>query len=194
MFEGHDTTAAGLNWFIYNVALRPEIQEKIYKEVSTVLTSDFASEPELAKLTYLACVLKESLRAYPSVPGFGRECSKDFEIDGHIIRKGTIVEIWPYLIHRNEEDWENPNEFIPERWINENENEKKRHPYSYIPFSSGPRNCIGQNMALHELKVTLAYLFRNFKFTISPAQDIQRDFSIILRPLKYLFATVERRK
>ena len=93
----------------------------------------------LSELKYLEQVLKESLRLYPSVPFFGRELTEDVVLEGVAIPAGTIVDIQVSVLHRDPANWENPNDFKPERWENEAE---ERDPYAYIPFSAGPRNWL----------------------------------------------------
>ncbi|XP_027632384.1 cytochrome P450 4V2 isoform X2 [Tupaia chinensis] len=142
MFEGHDTTAAAINWSLYLLGSYPEVQKKVDSELDEVFgQSDRpANFEDLKKLKYLECVIKETLRLFPSVPLFARTLNEDCEMGGYRIVKGTEAVIIPYALHRDPRYFPNPEEFQPERFFPENV--QGRHPYSYVPFSAGPRNCI----------------------------------------------------
>jgi len=90
-----------------------------------------------------------------------REVEEECEIDGYKIPRGANIMIFPWAIHHHPDVWEKPDEFNPERF--NSENSKSRNPYAFIPFSAGPRNCIGQNFAISELKMVLATLIKRFK-------------------------------
>uniref|UniRef100_A0A8C3SNY2 Cytochrome P450 n=1 Tax=Chelydra serpentina TaxID=8475 RepID=A0A8C3SNY2_CHESE len=143
MFEGHDTTAAAMNWVIYLLGCHPEAQKKVHRELDEVFgNSDRpVTMDDVKKLRYLECVVKEALRLFPSVPFFARTTSEDCHIRGFKIPKATEVVVVPYVLHREPEIFPDPEEFRPERFFPENS--KGRHPYAYVPFSAGPRNCIG---------------------------------------------------
>ncbi|CAG7725592.1 unnamed protein product [Allacma fusca] len=184
MFEGHDTTATSLSWIIFLIGCYPNIQEKIHKELQDIFGDDkdrMVTTQDLTQLKYLECVIKESLRLYPSVPFISRQLREDLVLDdGVIIPNGVNFSIFPLQVHRNPEVWSNPEEFNPERFFPENAN--GRHPYAYIPFSAGPRNCIGQKFALMEEKVVLAQVFRNFRLeSVEKREDVLLTTEIILR-------------
>ena len=183
MFEGHDTTASGINWAIHLLGNHPEEQEKALAEIEQVIgDSSEVSFDHLGKLKYLECIIKESLRLQPSVPIFARVLGEDQKLDQHVIPKGTQVLINPYLIHRDPLHWDEPDSFKPERFLPENS--RKRHAFSFVPFSAGSRNCIGQRFALMEEKTILTNIIRNFKINSSKRRD-QLGFKteLILRPI-----------
>ena len=127
------------------------------------------------------CV-KESLRIFPPVMGISRCSSKPSKLAEHNIPQGLFVTIGMYHMHNNAELWEKPDEFNPYRFSAENID--KIPPFGYIPFSAGPRNCIGQNMALHELNFVVARILTRFKLSL-PAdfpKEIEYDFNILLKP------------
>ncbi|CAL4069376.1 unnamed protein product [Meganyctiphanes norvegica] len=164
MFEGHDTTAAGVSWAIYLIGRDPKVQARIQEELTEVFGEDKdrpTTMDDLRKLRYLECCIKEALRLYPSVPLFSRYLREDLACDKFIIPAKSEVIVVPYMVHRDPNHWPDPEVYDPDRFSSENSS--GRHPYAYIPFSAGPRNCIGQKFALMEEKVILSTLFRNFK-------------------------------
>jgi len=109
MFEGHDTTASGITWMLYNLAKHPEHQEKCRKEVDAIFDQkDTIEWEDLKSLSYLKCCIKESLRLFPPVSAMGRMLAQPTEIDGHMMPPNTPVICCPYAIHRNPDVWENP--------------------------------------------------------------------------------------
>lgn len=126
-------------------------------------------------------VIKECLRLYPSVPIIGRVTGEDIETpSGYHIPKGTGLIIEIYDMHRNPNLYENPEQFIPERFLSENCN--NRHPFAYIPFSAGSRNCIGQRYALWELKAALCGILRTFKLeAVTKPRDLKFISDLVLR-------------
>lgn len=113
-------------------------------QVKTLFLGDFSSLTvfDFNKMQYLECVLKESLRLYPPVPFISRVCVEETHINGLVLPKGTEVHIHVYDIMRDPKHFSDPNSFRPERFLPENT--INRHPYAFIPFSAGSRNCIGK--------------------------------------------------
>uniref|UniRef100_A0AC35TWC5 Cytochrome P450 4c3 n=1 Tax=Rhabditophanes sp. KR3021 TaxID=114890 RepID=A0AC35TWC5_9BILA len=183
MFEGHDTTATGLTWAIQLLGCHPGIQEKVRGEIQAVVgndPSDITFE-QLGRLKYLECCLKESLRLYPSVPIYNRVLDQDEVVDDKIIPRGTEILINAYLMHRDAKYWPDPEAFRPERFTVEEAN--GRHPYAYLPFSAGSRNCIGQRFALMEEKTVLVHLLSKFNIrSLKRMDEIRCKTELILRP------------
>lgn len=183
MFEGHDTTASGINWALHLLGNYPEEQEKVLAEIEEVIgDSPEVTFEHLGKLKYLECIMKESLRLQPSVPMFARVLGKNEEIGGFNIPKGTQILVNPYLIHRDPTQWTEPDVFKPERFLPENC--IGRHAFAFVPFSAGGRNCIGQRFALMEEKTVLTNILKNFKIVSTKRRD-QLGFKVelILRPI-----------
>ena len=191
MFEGHDTTAMALSWIIFLLGHNPEAQEKLRKEVD-LLYEEMKAEScddqpvaldllKIKKLKYLECVIKEGLRLCPSVPLVGRTVTKELDVNGYIIPEGTTVLCFIYQLHRNQEIFPQPERFVPDRFFAENL--VNRHPFAFVPFSAGPRNCIGQRFAMSELKILLALLIKNFIFeSTEPRDKIMFNMEMVLRP------------
>lgn len=194
MFEGHDTTAAAINWSLYLLGSHPEVQRKVDDELDEVFgKSDRpATSEDLKKLKYLECVIKETLRLFPSVPLFARSLSDDCEVAGFRVVKGTQAVIVPYALHRDPKYFPNPEEFRPERFLPENA--QGRHPYAYVPFSAGPRNCIGQKFAIMEEKTILSCILR--KLWVESNQKMEElglAGELILRPTNGIWIKLKRR-
>merc|ERR1719273_2511740 len=188
MFEGHDTTTCSLAWTLFLIGSHPKVQEKIYKEQVDIFGEngymDDVQQEHLTKMKYLEACIKESLRLYPSVPIIARKVERNFLVDGFTINKGQTFGVFIHYLHRNPVVWENPDEFLPERFMEETAlGSKKRHPYAYVPFSAGPRNCIGQKFAQMEEKTVLSKVLRRIRVqSLHKIEDVLPVVEIITRP------------
>ncbi|XP_071572411.1 cytochrome P450 4C1-like isoform X2 [Temnothorax nylanderi] len=162
MFEGHDTTAMGLCFILALLAEHKDIQDRVRNEVDTALQEhgEKFTMKLLQDLPYLERCIKEALRLYPSVFFISRIPAEDVKLQSYLVPAGTMVNIYIYAVHRDPNFWPNPEVFDPDRFLPERI--RNRHPYSYLPFSAGPRNCIGQRFAMLELKAMIAPLVHNF--------------------------------
>ncbi|XP_078382577.1 cytochrome P450 4C1-like isoform X1 [Oculina patagonica] len=195
MFEGHDTTAAGITWALYLLARHPTIQQQAREEVDNF----FETRPEtltvedLKELRYLECIIKEAQRIFPSVTYIARMTSEDCQLDGYLVPKGTTVGVSLMALHRNPEVWPAPLEFNPDRFLPENS--QGRHPYAFVPFSAGPRNCIGQRFAILEEKLILAHVLRSFSIESTQTfDDLQTCTEMITRPREGIFVSLAKRQ
>ena len=190
LFEGHDTTTSGMSWTLYLLAKHPEHQEKVREEVRSVLMGrEWLEYDDLKDLKYTQWCIKEAMRLYPPVTPFHRQCSEDIELDGHMLPKGTPIMISLLFLHRHPDIWENPNEFDPLRF--HPSNAEGRDPYAYMPFSAGPRNCIGQNFALNEEKVVVATILSHFKLSLVEGHVVEMRLNGILRTTNDVLVNVE---
>ncbi|KYN21511.1 Cytochrome P450 4C1, partial [Trachymyrmex cornetzi] len=188
VFAGYDTTAAAVSFILAQLAEHKDIQDRIRNEVDSAIqgneekfTFKFA---KLQQLQYLERCIKEALRLYPSVPFISRICGEDVKLQSYLIPAGT-THINIYAIHRNPNFWPNPEVFNPDRFLPEQI--RNRHPYSYIPFSAGPRNCIGQRFAMLEMKAMIASVIHNFYLEpIDYLKDVQLQTDITLCPTRSL--------
>ncbi|XP_062712558.1 probable cytochrome P450 4d14 [Aedes albopictus] len=185
MFEGHDTTTSGISFTIYQLALNPHVQDKIYEEIVAVLGKNHKSieltYQLLQEFKYLEMAIKEGLRLFPSVPFIGRNLVEDIELDGITLPAGQDILIPIYMIHRNPEVYPDPERYDPERFSDSAES--KRGPYDYIPFSAGARNCIGQRFAMLEMKTALIKLISNYR--ILPGESLRElrvKTDLVIRP------------
>ena len=158
VFEGHDTTATGLIWVLYNLAKFPKHQEMCRQEVMELSGERELKLEDLSRLEFLTMFIKECLRLYPPVYSVARESEQPFTIDGYALPKGTFLVLPFNQLHSNPEFWPDPSTFEPLRFSPENLS--KIDPYAYLPFSVGERNCIGQNLAMHEIKSVVGIILR----------------------------------
>ncbi|GAB0097446.1 hypothetical protein DMENIID0001_130830 [Sergentomyia squamirostris] len=163
---GHDTSAVTLSLTLLMLAIHQDIQEKVLEEIISVSPAPDASMTfeDALKLTYLEMVIKETMRLFPLLPLSGRHCTEDTKFSNGVIPKGTDLILFTYQLHRRREVWgPRVDEFYPEHFSPENVS--KRHPYSYVPFGGGLRNCIGNKYAFLSMKTILSIVLKNFRVT-----------------------------
>uniref|UniRef100_A0A336LW23 CSON002673 protein n=1 Tax=Culicoides sonorensis TaxID=179676 RepID=A0A336LW23_CULSO len=195
MFEGHDTTTSCLNFTIFHLAENPDVQEKVFDELKSIMGENPSNQPnyqQLQEMKYLEMVIKESLRLHPPVSSIGRKTLEPIQIQGVTIPADIDLNIPIYAMHRNPEIFEDPDKFDPDRFLTFEQ--QNRNPYVYLPFSAGHRNCIGQKFAMLELKSILSTLVRNFRI-ISTEKTKRNEYciDIILRPIGGLYVELQRR-
>ncbi|KAI4486893.1 hypothetical protein M0802_012244 [Mischocyttarus mexicanus] len=185
--DGHDTTAMALVFALSLFAKHQDVQQRVRDEVSKVMIEDDykLTISDLQDFSYLDRCIKESLRLYPSVHIISRTLTSDLQLDNYLVPADTICVVNIYSLHRNPRYWPNPNVFDPDRFLPENV--KQHYPFSYIPFSVGPRNCIGQKFAMLEIKLIVAYILRNFYVEpVDNIDDVKMATDITLIPSKPL--------
>ncbi|XP_042502864.1 cytokinin hydroxylase-like [Macadamia integrifolia] len=161
-FAGHETTALLLTWTVMLLATNPSWQDKVREEVFQVCNGEAPSTDQLSRLSVLNMVINESLRLYPPASLLPRMAFEDIKLGELLIPKGLSIWIPVLTIHHDEELWgKDVHEFNPERFA------AKSFGRPFMPFASGPRNCIGQTFAIMEAKVILSMLIAQFSFTIS---------------------------
>ncbi|XP_031416430.1 cytochrome P450 4F3 isoform X2 [Clupea harengus] len=182
MFEGHDTAASGISWVLYNLASHPEYQERCRDEVNALLQGrdeDQILWEDLTNMPFTTMCIKESLRLHPPVAAISRAYSVDKTVPGErTIPKGSICLVSIYGTHHNPTVWPDPEVYNPMRF--DPENSKGRSPYAFVPFSAGPRNCIGQNFAMAEMRVAVALTLRRFRLTLG-APEVRRLYTLIMK-------------
>ncbi|MED6159518.1 hypothetical protein PIB30_043009 [Stylosanthes scabra] len=163
-FAGHETTALLLTWTVMLLASNPSWQQKVRDEIKTICNdSGIPSLDQLSKLTLLHMVINESMRLYPPALVLPRMAFEDILLGDLYIPKGLSIWIPVLAIHHSEKLWgKDANEFNPDRFTS-----KSYTPGRFLPFASGPRNCVGQAFALMEAKIILAMLISRYSFTIS---------------------------
>lgn len=189
---GHETTANTLNWTWWLLAQYPEVEAKLHQELDTVLAGTAPTLEDLRRLPYTDMVIKESMRLMPPVWSIGRTASEDTEVMGYSFPKGANVNILIYNVHRHPDIWENPNDFIPERW--EGDKAKDIPKYAYMPFGGGPRICIGNSFATMEANLLLATIAQQYKLRLVDGAKIVPQPMITMFPKYGLPVTVHKRQ
>jgi len=129
-------------------------------------------------MNYLELCIKESLRLYPPAAFFARTIIEDFQCERYLIPAGTTFIVSSYTVHRDPAVYSKPEHFIPERF--EPTASMNRNPFAFIPFSAGPRNCIGQRFAMMELKIFLATILRRYEIrSLTKRECIRLNFALI---------------
>uniref|UniRef100_UPI00398E99CA thromboxane-A synthase isoform X3 n=1 Tax=Pristiophorus japonicus TaxID=55135 RepID=UPI00398E99CA len=168
---GYETTSSTLAFTSYLLANHPESQELLLKEVDEFCKSHTTPDyNNVQKLPYLDMVISESLRMYPPGVRFSRVCEKDCLVNGLLIPAGFTIEVPVGVLHYDPKYWPEPEKFKPERFTAEMKAE--RHPFVYLPFGAGPRNCIGMRLAQLEIKIALVRLLSKYSFQTCPETQI----------------------
>eukprot|EP01129_Flabellula_baltica_P013493 TRINITY_DN626_c0_g1_i1.p1 TRINITY_DN626_c0_g1~~TRINITY_DN626_c0_g1_i1.p1 ORF type:complete len:497 (-),score=88.15 TRINITY_DN626_c0_g1_i1:43-1488(-) len=161
LFAGSDTTSATLAFVMYHLGRNPEVIHKMRDEITSVLGDREIEYEDLVNLKYIKNVIKESLRLSPVVFRIDRYTDQAIELNGEYIPKNTVIGVLFWPSHRNQTYWENPEQYIPERWETE-----KPVPFLYTPFSAGKRNCLGEKFAMIEMQMILVMIVRSFNIEI----------------------------
>lgn len=188
---GHETTAASTTWASYLLANSPEDEERFVEEVKSVSGDGMIEFAQIRKLKFVEAVFKESMRLYSPVPYFPREATTEKQIRTHHLKENAQCTINAYFIHRNTRLWENPDVFIPSRFLEEGGCPENK--LAFMPFSAGPRICPGANFATVEAVLVLASLFRQFKVTIDSNCDVVPFAQLTLKPRNGILAHLSKR-
>ncbi|XP_058823454.1 probable cytochrome P450 313a4 [Topomyia yanbarensis] len=193
LFASNDTTSNVIATTLLMMAMHPDVQKRVHKEVMQTITSDTITYEDLCSLQYLEMVIKESMRLVPVASVIGRVCERELKVDNWTIPAGTEISIPIFKLHRDKSIWgERSEEFDPDNFLPERCSQ--RHPYAYLPFGGGIRNCIGIRYAWTSMKVGLAKLVRKYKFSTDlKLKDIKFQTSLILLIHNRHMMRIERR-
>ncbi|XP_052860951.1 probable cytochrome P450 4ac1 [Anopheles cruzii] len=196
MFEGHDTTSAALIFTLFLVAHHPDVQQRLYEEIQQLQRPDSIQEltqSDYSEMKFMDRVLKESLRLYPPVPFISRTITEDTLFGERRVPKKTLFNVHIFDLHRDPDVFPDPERFDPDRFLPQNT--EGRSPYAYVPFSAGPRNCIGQRFAILELKAALSAILVNFRvLPVTTREELVFVADMILRTEKPIYVKFERRR
>ncbi|XP_018331831.1 cytochrome P450 4g15 [Agrilus planipennis] len=197
MFEGHDTTAAGSSFFLSMMGIHQDIQDKVIQELDEIFgDSDRpATFADTLEMKYLERCLMETLRLYPPVPIIARQLQQDLQLvsGDYKIPAGATVVVGTFKLHRRADIYPNPDKFDPDNFLPERT--ANRHYYAFIPFSAGPRSCVGRKYAMLKLKILLSTILRNFKIKSDIGEkDFQLQGDIILKRAEGFKIRLEPRK
>jgi len=189
MTGGQETTALTITYAFYWLSRHPEKRRKVTEEAQSVLDGEPPGWGDLPELTYTERVVRETLRLTPAVWNLTREVREDTELDGVALEAGEFLFMSPYAHHRDSRVWTDPGSFRPERWAGE----VSRSVDSYFPFGSGPRVCIGKQVALTEAQFTLAHVLQEFDVVVE-REHLEFRPSVTLRPSGPVRASVTARE
>ena len=189
---GHETTANALTWTLVLLARHPEVETRLHAEIDAVLGDRAATFDDLRDLPFTRQVFSEALRLYPPAWAISRLAVRDTVLGGHRIPAGSILTISPYVLHHDVRLWAHPEAFDPDRFAPEAD--VKRHKFAFLPFSAGPRGCIGEQFAWMEGVLVLATLARRWKLRLPDNEPIPLQPSITLRPGRPIPVIAHRRE
>ncbi|XP_044261137.1 cytochrome P450 4C1-like [Tribolium madens] len=187
LLAASETTGLTMSSILLVLAIFPEVQEKIYEELDSILwnNDNEITLEHINKMVYLEAVIKEVMRVLPTVPYINRIMTEDLHLENCTVPTGSNIIISIKNIHDSPDLWENPQKFNPERFLNKEEINRSR--CAYMPFGFGPRNCIGFKFAMLSMKVMLATLLKNFTFEpaiYNSIEEIECFYNIVAKPKK----------
>lgn len=189
---GHETTANSLAWCWYLLSQAPDVEAKLHAELDEVLGDRMPSFADVANLPYTRAIFDETVRLYPPVPVLSRQASEDDMIRKKHIPKGSLMLVVPWLLHRHKNLWDEPDAFIPERFLADAP--RKINKFAYLPFSAGPRVCPGKNFGLVESVLSIAILAQRFRLKLPKGTKVTHECRLTLRPKGNLPMQIEFRK
>ncbi|XP_075237076.1 cytochrome P450 9e2-like [Lycorma delicatula] len=197
LIAGFETSSTLLTFASYELALNPDIQDKLRDEILTILDKydGECNYQALSEMNYLEMVLNEALRKHPPIGRTDRVCTKEYTIPGTnvTINPGESVCIPIMGFHYDPEYYPDPEKFDPERFSNESKS--KRSPYVFLPFGVGPRNCIGLRFAMISTKSAMVHLLKKYKLTVCAKTEhpyTYSKFSMLLNPKNGIWLNVEK--
>jgi len=177
---GFETSANTLNWVWFLLAGHPDVEARLLEEAARLMPGvDAVTHENAAAMTYTQQVLEEALRLYPPVWLFTRRAKEDDEVTDYDVPPGTDIYLSPYILHRTETHWPDPDRFDPDRFALVDGKPKKERPY--FPFSLGPRRCLGEYFSFLEMKVHIGLLLPRFRMAIVDAAEPGLELGINLR-------------
>jgi cytochrome P450 len=188
---GHETTASALTWAFYVLATRPDILEKLRAEIRAVAGEGPVSFEQTRQMVYARAVFREALRLYPPITFMPRVALRPAQIGPVRLRRGALVMIAPWTLHRHKALWDNPDRFDPDRFLPERE--KDLPSGAFVPFGAGPHTCVGAGFATAEAVLVLARLARRFDFDASGAGVIRPVARLTTRPSREITVRVRQK-
>jgi cytochrome P450 len=191
LLAGYETSANALAWTWYLLTQHPEAEERLHAELDQILAGRIPTVADLPQLNYTRMVLEEAMRLYPPVWVLMRRAIQDDEIDGYHIPANSYILWSPYISHRHPDFWEKPEQFYPEHFSAEGSAKRPRH--AYMPFSSGPRVCIGNTFAMTGMQLILATIVQQYRVSLASGHHVEPEPLLGLRPKKGVLVSIEHR-
>ncbi|KAJ6223162.1 hypothetical protein RDWZM_001707 [Blomia tropicalis] len=181
MFGGHDTTSTSLQFAMLLLGINRDKQQLVHEELDQIFGDDIERNityDDTKRMSYLEMCIKETLRLYPPAAFFARSITNQFKSNNCTIPVGTTFIVLTYAVHRDPTIYHKAEHFIPERFGPDSN--MSHNPFAFIPFSAGPRNCIGQRFAMLKLKIFLSTILRRYEIrSITQQENIELDFAVI---------------
>jgi cytochrome P450 len=174
---GHETTASTLNWAWYLISQHPEVENRLSNELNTLTTC--SELVDLPQFPYTRQVIDETMRLYPAGWLLTRKALRNDQLGEYFVPAGTEIYVPPYFIQRHPNLWEEPDRFNPDRF--RPDNTKRRHRLATIPFSVGPRNCVGEHFARMEMQLHLMTIARSLRLRYIPSRPVELEADVNLR-------------
>lgn len=188
---GHETTASALIWAFMILALQPQVLARVRAEVQQVAGDGPIEFEHARKLPFVRNVFRETLRLYPPITFIPRVAAEAARIGRFDVKKGAMLMVSPWTIHRHSRYWRDPHAFDPDRFAPDREHELV--PGAYLPFGFGPRVCVGAGFATLEATLILARLARRYDFHVRDPGAVRPVARLTTRPARQLMCTVSRR-
>jgi len=185
LIAGTDTTSSASTFLLYHLATNPQTQAKLYNEIRTAAGTGELTVQKLNSLKYLRACIQESLRINPIAIGAGRLLQKPMVLSGYYIPEGELVTTHTYLAARHSTEFDEPDRFIPERWLRTERTTScpgGHHPFASLPFGHGPRVCIGQRFAQLELKMLISKVIQRFELSYTGTTEMRPVFDSLAAP------------
>jgi cytochrome P450 len=174
---GHETTASTLNWAWYLISQHPEVESRLSNELNALTTG--SELVDLPRFLYARQVIDETMRLYPAGWLLTRKALRNDQLGEYFVPAGTEIYVPPYFIQRHPDLWEEPDRFNPDRF--RPDNTKRRHRLATIPFSTGPRNCVGEHFARMEMQLHLMTIARSLRLRYIPSRPVELEAEVNLR-------------
>jgi cytochrome P450 len=192
LIAGHETVASAMAWTWYLLGEHPEKEAELHAELAQELGGRTPTDADLPNLCYTDMVFSEALRLYPPAWIITRKALEDDAIGGYHIPANSLVVTSPYVTHRLEAYWPQPERFEPERFVPAASAARPR--FAYYPFGGGPRLCIGNNFAQVEAAMVISMVAQRYTLRLVPGHPVEVEPGVTLRPKHGLMMTVQRRE
>jgi cytochrome P450 len=187
---GHETSASALTWVFAILATQPALVARLRAEVEEVTGGGPIEYDHIKRLTLTRNIFRETLRLYPPITFLPRVANENTTLNGYRLKKGALVMVAPWVLHRHRLYWKDPNRFDPDRFLPEREGEITSG--AYIPFGIGPRICAGAAFATIEATLLIARLFRRYDWTLDAPDSIRPAARLTTRPVDQVLCRVAR--
>ncbi|MEM1287296.1 MAG: cytochrome P450 [Pseudomonadota bacterium] len=188
---GHETTASALTWAVFLIAMHRPTRERMRAEVDAVAGDGEMTIGHVKKMPFVRAMFRETLRLYPPITFLPRVALADTNLGGRKIKRGALVMVAPWVLHRHERYWQDPDMFDPDRFLPPREAEQT--PGAYIPFGQGARLCSGAAFATIESTLFLARLVRRYDIAIESAERVKPVARLTTRPAEQISMRLSQR-